>query len=312
MSMNFLQNISPNELENHPFPHVVKDGVLPEKLRKNLADSYPDLASIDPRATQNSFRFLYGMKQVQNDDRISESWKETLAYLSSPESFHEITDVLMPELLKQFPHRFKNEEQVKQLRIGIRGIDSYLDKDVLLDAQVRGNTGDSGPSCVQGPHIDSDYKIYSGLLYLKTKNDDTIGGNLEARELAPESLQNLSNNEIAKRFFSEGPYIDPSFTKINKIIPYSENTLFLFMNSLKSIHSVSERQATIHTRKFIGFTAEMRTPLFHSKPTLQNKILLIKRDISHCIQVAKVKVIIQLAKITVLKKLYHLVKSDSA
>ena len=308
LKMQLLSKIDKKALECFPFPHAVIDDFLPANLCNKLIETYPDIEAIDPRAKENNFRFLYNMKDSQKDERISKEWKETLEYLSSPESFYEISSFFKEELLKRYPSTFKSEKQIKNLKVGIRGIHSYLTKDVLLDAQVRGNTGDMNPSCVQGAHIDAGIKIYSGLLYLRPENDDTKGGDLEVRELTPKELYKLSDKQKALKFYKSGAYIDPKYTKINKRVPYSKNTLFLFVNSLDSIHSVAERAPTKYTRKFIGFTAEMRKPLFLAQPTLKNRFQLLKNEYKFFIASSKLEIYNALSNIAWLKHIYKRLK----
>jgi hypothetical protein len=47
-----------------------------------------------------------------------------------------------------------------------------------------------------------------------------------------------------------------------RTIPYKRNTLVLFLNTPRSLHGVSPRVATPHTRYFINLVAETCEPLF--------------------------------------------------
>lgn len=303
--MSLLKNLSSKDVESSPYVHIAKDDILSEELCTKLIDEFPSLDDLNIDKKAESKRFLYNSRQVASNDKISQTWKDTIAYFCSPESFYDITSLFADELMRLYPDVFPSREAIKKLRIGVRGIDNYYEKDVLIDAQIRGNTGDSKSSVVQKPHIDSDYKVYSGLLYLRPEDDDTEGGNHEMRRLKP-SYAELPLKEKRKLFIDRGTYIEPDCTEIEKTVSYKRNNLLVFVNSFNAIHSVSERAPTKCTRKFLAFTAEMRKPLSVSQPSLKVSIDLFKKDLIYHFRVNKSRLIHWVGKkLPFIKKAYH-------
>ena len=71
----------------------------------------------------------------------------------------------------------------------MRNRDEFADHDLLMDAQISGNTPVVEPSSVKTVHIDSNNKLLTGLLYLRAPEDDSVGGDLDIvrfrRDLSP-------------------------------------------------------------------------------------------------------------------------------
>ncbi|MEO6366004.1 MAG: hypothetical protein ABIO38_08170, partial [Luteimonas sp.] len=55
---------------------------------------------------------------------------------------------------------------------------------------------------------------------------------------------------------------DPCDVELAATVPYSSNTLVLFLNSLQAVHGVTPRQVTPRTRYFFNLVGEIPVPLF--------------------------------------------------
>jgi len=62
----------------------------------------------------------------------------------------------------------------------VRYVDSYEDRDILLDCQISANTPVIGcPSSPRTAHIDQSVKLFFGQFYFRRPDDDSTRGHLE-------------------------------------------------------------------------------------------------------------------------------------
>jgi hypothetical protein len=122
-----------------------------------------------------------------------------------------------------------------------------------LDAQIAVNT----PALTEGtsvrtPHLDRTDKLFIGLLYLRLPDDDSQGADLEL----------LKPKQDGKLVYGRQRLLPAEQTIHVRTIPYRKNTLVLFLNTPKSLHGVTPRGITRHTRYFINLVGETAEPLF--------------------------------------------------
>ena len=134
--------------------------------------------------------------------------------------------------------------------------DSMENHDLLLDAQISGNTAVSTASSVKSIHIDSEHKLFTGLLYLRPAADDSIGGDLNVVRFR----RDLTAAEHRRRY--DGMFVDDAVTEHVSTVPYRRNTLIVFVNGLEALHGVTVRQPTDHLRLFLNLVCESRVKLF--------------------------------------------------
>lgn len=91
-------------------------------------------------------------------------------------------------------------------------------------------------------------------MYFRDKNDNSIGGDLEIYKFNDEypKINNLDFNKYQNKLSN---LQQKNSNKIKKIdtIKYEKNVLVFFINSKKSLHSVSIREKTDYNRKFVNF-----------------------------------------------------------
>jgi hypothetical protein len=103
--------------------------------------------------------------------------------------------------------------------------------------------------------LDHQNKLGVALLYLKNKDDDSIGGEFDLYkhiDNKPFVVNHIRN--IKKKYVK-------NFEKV-KSIPYEHNTLLIFLNSTKSFHGVSPRKQTKHVRRAFDVAFDVGFPLF--------------------------------------------------
>ncbi len=155
-------------------------------------------------------------------------------------------------ILELYPHFEDKYGRIETLRAGVRSEHDFHDADVLLDAQICVNTPVSiKPTSVRGLHVDKRDKLFAGLFYLRANNDDSQGGDLQLFRVKDRE------NIRFRGYYTVDEYVEPVAT-----VPYSQNTLVLFLNSWESIHGVTIRSRTLHPRLFLNLLGEVRKPLF--------------------------------------------------
>jgi hypothetical protein len=254
-------NITLEQLETSPFPHIVARNVLEPSLYRKLRESLPPLDQmLKGKKYGPNERLNYSATNIAYNPQIASVWKEfAQAHLNQPflTDFVRLFGNAISRDCPDFEERFGNPSELKA---GIRGVDEASDADVFLDFQIGVNTPSlTGGTTVRAPHIDCPKKLFVGLLYIRLEGDESTGGDLEIYQAKNNPLM-LDETRTARIHDVE----------VVKTIPYEDNVLVLFLNSPNSLHGVTPRSSTPCHRVFINLLGEMREPLFK----LQTKQLL--------------------------------------
>lgn len=259
MSLSLSDNSTIISHRDQPFPYIVIKDVLPTELCNRLIDEYPTpdfLQSIGINPKANNLRWGYPAFKVRSHPNITDAWQEVLAYLTSQAFFEQCLAWFGSAIVKLYPNQYPTKHALYQSRLGIRKVDDFTDKDLLIDAKIAGNTPVTQASSVRTNHIDAPTKLISGLLYLRTDDDNSSGGDLEIRQFKPNYCPTQQNAAY------EGVYVDNKHTEIVETVAYDKNVLVLFVNSPKSFHGVTVRNPTPHHRRFINIICTVEKPLF--------------------------------------------------
>ena len=188
-----------------------------------------------------------------SDPEIDSVFKELTRTHLHQTFLNEIIELFGEFIPGFFPDFEKRFGKILQLKSGIRGKDNdNKDVDVLLDFQLASNTPVFLPgTTVRAPHIDCPKKLFVGLLYLRSEDDDSTGGDLELYIPKTDSPEMDITRTVKKADMQ--PF---------KSIPYRNNTLVLFLNTPKSYHGVTVRSKTKHVRLFFNLLGEMKEPIF--------------------------------------------------
>ena len=142
--------------------------------------------------------------------------------------------------------------RLDQCRFGVRGFETGSE-DLVLDAQLSINTPafrQANPA--RAAHVDLPQKLFIGLYYLKPPADTgSQGGDLIL--CRPKSGQPL-------RMYQRE--VDAGSLEEFQRIRYGRSVLVLFLNGPRSVHAVSPRQPTPHTRRFLNLIGQAPRPLF--------------------------------------------------
>jgi len=273
MSLSVLQAVRASDIQVSPYPHVIIREALPAALCQQLIAEYPALDVLGVDGTRNNVRWSYPEKQVRENPAISGAWRDLIAHHASRAFYDEFLDTFAASIVQLYPGLYPDEQALRDLRAGIREIDDFDHADILLDAQISGNTPVSRARSVKPNHIDSHRKLFTGLLYLRRDDDDSTGGDLEIRRFRKEC------NGKCRAESYDGVYVEERYTERVATVSYEKNVLIMFVNSLESLHGVTVRQVTPHCRLFMNIVGEVNTPLFEVPRTFATRVKKLRRQV---------------------------------
>ncbi len=249
MLQNVLSNLTSSHMRLEPFPHLVIENVLPKADYDALDATFPPLdvitGSSSPRDLPSNRRYSMPAWPLLLRDDLPDPWRKFLRLHTSPEFFAEILSKLAGHWDRRVVARMR--EAAEAGNTGLLHRDGSERRRVLLDARVEINSPVTGfPSSARGAHLDTPNRLYSGLLYLRSDNDDSQGGDLELYEWRGEPAVDIDVLELA-----------PHLVRKVAAIPYRANQLVLFPQGIHALHGVGIRQPTRHVRRYVFITAEI-------------------------------------------------------
>ena len=209
-------------------------------------------------------------EDASQNPAIAGVWRDLVAYHASPAFFDDFLRVFASQVLRLYPNVFPDIASLRAMRLGVRGSDSE-DGDLILDAQISGNTAVRDASSVKTIHVDSEHKLFTGLLYLRSPQDDSTGGDLDVLRFR----RDLTAAQWSKRF--DGMFIDDTLIEQVTRVPYSRNTLMMFVNGPNALHGVTVRQPTRHLRLFMNIVGETQVKLFDVPQHWQTRVAKLPR-----------------------------------
>jgi hypothetical protein len=255
-SLSVLRKARAEDVVTEPFPHLVIRDALPDAVCDALIAEYPPLDALAIDGNDNNRRWSVTAWDARRNPRIAPIWQELVAYHASRAFYDELIDVFGEHVTHLYPRLFPDVATLRSQRVGLRERDSFEDFDVLVDAQISGNTPVSDASSVKTIHIDSEHKLFTGLLYLRRPEDDSVGGDLNIVRFRDD----LTRGQARRRY--DGMFVDDALTEYVSTVPYQRNMLLLFVNGLSALHGVTVRQPTSHLRLFLNLVCETREKLF--------------------------------------------------
>ena len=238
MTFSLLGKASINELHLEPFPHLVIENALPSDYYKKINDNFPleYFKTLENDQDNNSRKDLM-IKDFNNQNiNISKIWKNFIHFHSSEEFYLQVLNLFKESIINIYPNLFKNYEDL----LTIKNI-NHLSTSV--------NTPVKTLSSVRDAHLDKLNKLFTGLFYLRSDNDKSIGGDLNLYTWK----KKISKKQ--KRQYSSNNVIPNDAVQLFKTIEYKANTFVIFLNSLDSLHGVSPRSITNEYRKMCVFTS---------------------------------------------------------
>ena len=239
-----LSKFTQSNLYLEPFPHIIIEDALSDILAEELRRTFPDAQVVGSDNSKNNERWSYCAADALGDERVSQVWRSMIDYHTSSDFWSDV-QLAFGSLLDANITRPRNLGCLGAgARVGTRGRDDFESHDILLEAQISGNTPTTSPSSVRRTHLDEGNKIFSGLFYLRDENDKSRGG-----ELIIQRWKRWVPDSFKSRLYFEGLQ---DVVEVVKRVPYRHNTLIIFLDSINALHAVSTRHATSFTRKFMN------------------------------------------------------------
>jgi hypothetical protein len=250
-----LERLCADDVRMEPFAHVVVENCLPPDYYRALASAYPG----DEQVLQlNGWRRGGPVQSNQRNDisahqvlrepgLVAPIWEDFVRYHTSPAFYAEVVRVLGPALRATYPDLEQRlGGRLETLRSGVRFAAHDDPGPVSLDCQIGINTPATRPSSVRRVHTDSPEELFAMLLYFRRDEDDSSGGDLQLLRWRPGR----------KRRFVGSECDDGDAMQVGSV-PYRPNTLVAFVNSTESLHAVSERAITPHSRRLVNIVGEV-------------------------------------------------------
>lgn len=279
MSLSVVQKARSSDIASDPYPHIVIENALPQSLYDQLAAEFPSLETLTRGVVlKNNFAYYLPAIDSRHDRRISSLWQNFIEHHTSPAFLREVAGVFSPYIAKHYPwiehevgrpvheftvaERFPGRERNERNRGG----------DIVLDCQVGINSPVSKESSVIGPHVDSPYKLFAGMYYLRDPRDTSTGGDIRV----------LRSLDAAYAF--SGNEINPPAGKMEVVrtVPYRANSCLIWLNTPAALHDVTPRSVTDFPRRAVNLLGESYTlargPYFtpnvsrRTKPTIASRI----------------------------------------
>lgn len=242
--LSILAKVSPSDIVAEPFPHVVVHDALDNDLYEELEKTYPDFTTIvGQQKILNNMRYQIAASQL-GKVTLNPLWEEFVRYHVSEKFYREVIALFGSHIRRLYPRmEEKLNKSLEDCGTAIRGDDNTA-ADIVLDCQPGLNAPVTTPTRSRGPHVDSPYEIYASLLYMRSPQDDSTGGDLELYRYQREGFA-FNNAEL-----------DDCYTEKIGTVKYSRNTLVFFINSLSSLHGVTVRSRTAHCRRLVNIIGE--------------------------------------------------------
>jgi hypothetical protein len=251
-----LHKASKADIKVWPFPHMVIENALEGALYERLAREFPaPEVLLDGRELESNRSYHYNACKILSDSRLSQTWREFVAYHVS-QHFYEETVALVGDHLRRLHPAIEERlgKKLESLSTSVRFAEEF--RDIALECQIAYSSPVTRASRFLGPHVDREVALFAGLLYFRLEEDDSTGGDLE--------FYRFKGNERA--YAKERRRVPDSLVEKVKVIRYEKNTLVLILHSPESLHGVSMRSETKFPRLHVNFVGELRTKVFDLSP----------------------------------------------
>ena len=249
---NYLNNLSWKFSKSKtPYPFISIDNFLSQDVYKKIKEKFPSLDKFEyfGNIYQNNIGIRIAFSEFTNN--LDPFWNEFGGYFLRDNFFYSFCDFYKDDIKYYYP-KIYNQLKKRNFKIGISGIDSFDNYDVLLDFHLGINTPVTKMTSVRGPHLDNAKSLYTALCYLKDTDDSTDSGHFTIYDLKPFKLLKLD----------PGRAINLSNVKKYTEIKYKSNNVATFLNTNKSIHGVTQREITTKIRKYFLFNAVFKEGIY--------------------------------------------------
>lgn len=253
-SLSIFQNVTKADLILKPSPHLIVKNCLDQELYNELSETFPtdiEFEKIINGIFQSSFKnenirlSLHAYLALKKNNEISKVWVDFINYHTSKEFIQEFVDLFGEHLYDYYPNLKEKFNNLDEINEKVRFNSNDTESGLNVDCQICVNTPSSKKSSVIKPHTDGGSEIYAGLLYFRQDDDFSNGGDL--------IVHTWENNKKKKYIY--GSMVKKNLIKECNKIKYEKNTLVFFLNTIDFVHSVSPREPSTYSRRFVNILA---------------------------------------------------------
>ena len=259
MNYSLFQNFDKKYFVTKPFPHLVIENALPNEICDELIENYPtkkfqEMSDFNLSNKRLDLMYKKSLKgpgpSIWNDNEIPAIWQNFLKQNSSEEFKLNFKEIFEEKFIEIYNNPFPELEKI------------YTNIAVSANSPVQENS-----NSVRRAHLDQPTKLYTGLYYLRDKNDHTNGGDLEILK-----WKKSVKNGLDKSYHARNSEINNNKVDLIKTVKYSKNTFIIFLNTIESLHGVTEREKTSYMRKFCVLTGTIQSRLYDKGLSKKNQI----------------------------------------
>ena len=255
-----LNSLSDISVISDPFPHVVIENPISKKSYELLQESFPDLdyfrngSSLYKEEVKSNKRY-----QMTQDDICTlldkdHPWRLYAEINSSSYFLRDFLKIFSTEIEKYYPDLYDRILSMKNIGVFHRDKFNSGNFDLLSHVSADINSKVTFRSSVRGPHLDQPDKLYFALHYMKPDDDMCSSGG---------DLILWKHKDRLKTRFKRG-YREIPEEDLDKhsVLKYGKNILVIGLNTIDSVHSVSEREKGANIRKFANIVSQVPFRLF--------------------------------------------------
>jgi hypothetical protein len=250
-----LSRLTPERIAYEPYPCVWTGEALDPEYYAELAAGFPRLDRIaGPQALASNKAFRLPACRVLADPVVPAVWRDFFAYHTSGAFLQEQIAFWRTAIDREYPDlEARFGKALSQLTSGVRhyrgklpeNLIENLRADAMLDCQFVVNSPVRKPSSVRGSHVDKPFKLFAALLYFRDPEDRSTGGDLL-----------LERFEVGRGIFDRRQQVVSGNTAPVASVRYGPNTLVAWLNTSRSLHSVSPRSVTPAPRRYVNLLTE--------------------------------------------------------
>jgi hypothetical protein len=268
-----LDKVTKDNIRMKPYPHVVIKDALPKDLADALLKDFPSLKHLS-RGRQglikngqipNNLKVRYCGADVAQDKTLEDVWKKFIEAHLTGEFGMKFLDVFGQAIVESHPQLSDMINKADPDQIGVRKIDSFDDKEILLDAEICADTPVKKESSVRSAHIDSCDKLGVAMYYIRDEENNSVGGEFQVFRILKDNFVMNHIRNVKQRYLKN--------LEVVESVQYEHNTLVIFLNASDAFHGVSNRKPTNHIRKAFNFTLMVKDPIFDLSRYNENKWL---------------------------------------
>jgi len=241
MNLSVLQKFKDKNFHLEPFPYICIENALPEELYQQLSEEYPEQILENGPTRFSDFRYC---QHEFSSEFITPLWQKFIDFHTSKKFKNQLLNILKPGLEKYYSD-IVSKYLTSEVCLRHQSVKGAL----RLEVQFVMNSPDT--KSIRSPHLDQSRELFACLFYMKKDNDKSTDGDL--------IVYKKTTNPFV---FNRGRTAPIDQIEEVDRIPYSPNTLAVFLNTSDSIHGVSPRKNAELIRRYINIDGHVEEKLF--------------------------------------------------